>query len=85
MDRDDYLQEGIFLKFGSLGILGITIPEEYGGAGGDLLSQVLITEELAHGSGGIALSYVAHSNLCVHNLHANGNEFQCKKYLPYLV
>jgi isovaleryl-CoA dehydrogenase len=84
MDRDDYLQEGIFLKFGSLGILGITIPEEYGGAGGDLLSQVLITEELAKGSGGVALSYVAHSNLCAHNLHTHGNEFQRKKYLPYL-
>ena len=55
MDRNDYLQEDVFLKFGSLGILGITIPEEYEGAGGDLLSQVLITEELAKGSGGIGL------------------------------
>jgi len=84
MDQEDYLPEDLFLKFGNLGILGITIPEEYGGAGGDPLSQVLISEELAKGSAGVAISYAAHSNLCAHNLYKNGNEFQRRKYLPHL-
>jgi len=84
MDQEDYLPEDLFLKFGNLGILGITIPEEYGGAGGDPLSQVLISEELAKGSAGVAISYAAHSNLCAHNLCKNGNEFQRRKYLPHL-
>ena len=84
MDQEDYLPEDLFLKFGNLGILGITIPEEYGGAGGDPLSQVLISEELAKGSTGVAISYAAHSNLCAHNLCKNGNEFQRRKYLPHL-
>jgi len=84
MDQEEYLPEDLFLKFGNLGILGITIPEEYGGAGGDPLSQVLISEELAKGSTGVAISYAAHSNLCAHNLYKNGNEFQRRKYLPHL-
>jgi len=84
MDRLENLPDDLFIKFGELGILGITIPEEYGGASGDPLSQVLITEELAKGSAGVAMSYIAHSNLCAHNLYTHGNEFQRRKYLPSL-
>ena len=84
MDRDDYFPEDFFKKWAELGILGITIPEEYGGIGADPLAQVLIAEELAKGSGGVAITYLGHANLCVHNLYHNGNESQRRKYLPPL-
>lgn len=82
MDREGVLPEGLFRQLGELGILGATIPEEYGGAGGDPLAQVLITEELAKGSAAVAISYLGHSNLCAHNLWTHGNEDQRKKFLP---
>lgn len=84
MDREHHLPEDIFRKLGDLGVLGVTVPEEYGGSGSDVLSQVLIIEELAKGSGGVALSYGAHSNLCTHNISKNGNDDQKRKYLPPL-
>jgi len=84
MDRENYLPDDIFIKLGDLGILGVTVSEEYGGAGSDVLSQVLIMEEIAKGSAGIALSYGAHANLCTHNIYKNGNDAQRKKYLPPL-
>ena len=84
MDRESALPEGIFPKLGELGLLGATIPEEYGGAGGDPLAQVLIAEELAKGSAAIAISYLGHSNLCAHNLWRHGSEDQRRKYLPSL-
>lgn len=84
MDREEYWPEDFFQKFGDLGILGPTIPEEYGGIGSDPLTQVLISEELSKGSLGAAISYIAHSNLCAHNLYHNANEAQRAKYLPPL-
>lgn len=84
MDRDNYWPEDFFPKFAELGILGPTIPEEYGGIGSDPLAQVLIIEELSKAGGGVGLTYGSHSNLCAHNLYKNGNEFQRKKYLPPL-
>lgn len=84
MDREDYFPEDFFPKAAELGILGPTIPEEYGGIGSDPLTHVLIGEELAKGSAGLSLSYLTHSNLCVHNLYHNGNESQRGKYLPPL-
>ena len=84
MDRESYFPEDFFQKAAELGLLGPTIPEEYGGAGLDPLSQVLIMEELAKGCVGIGLSYAAHANLCVHNLYEHGTEYQRKKYLPDL-
>lgn len=84
IDRESYLPEDFFQKAGKLGLLGPTVPEEYGGAGLDVLSQVLIAEELAKGSLGIATSYMAHANLATHNIYKHGNEFQRKKYLPSL-
>jgi isovaleryl-CoA dehydrogenase len=84
LDREDYLPDDIFPKLGELGVLGVTVQEEYGGSGSDVLSQVLIIEELAKGSGGVALSYGAHSNLCAHNINKNGNEKQKQRYLPPL-
>ena len=84
MDKEDYFPEYFFRKWGDLGILGVTIPEEYGGLGSDPLTQVIIGEELARGSGGIALTYLSHANLCAHNLYHHGNEAQRRKYLPPL-
>lgn len=84
MDRENYWPGDLFPRLGELGVLGPTVPEQYGGIGSDPLAQVLITEELAKGSAGVALSHGAHSNLCTHNLHANANERQRERYLPSL-
>jgi isovaleryl-CoA dehydrogenase len=84
IDKKDELPEWIFKKLSEIGVLGILIPEEYGGSGGDILSQVLVIEQLARVSPSVALSYGAHSNLCMYNLYRNGNEYQRKKYLPDL-
>ena len=84
IDREDFLPTDFFPKCGELGILGPTIPEKYGGLGADPLTHVLIAEEAAKGSGGLALSYIAHSNLCTHNLYMHGSEYVREKYLPGL-
>jgi len=84
MDRENYWPGDLFPRLGELGVLGPTVPEQYGGIGSDPLAQVLITEELAKGSAAVAVSHGAHSNLCTHNLHANANERQRERYLPSL-
>ncbi len=84
IDRTDAFPPDLFLRLGTLGILGVTVPQEYGGAGADLLSGVLAIEQLARGSASVALSYGAHANLCVHNLCTNGTEEQRRAYLPGL-
>ncbi|CAH1974711.1 unnamed protein product, partial [Acanthoscelides obtectus] len=71
-------------KLGDLGTLGITVNEEYGGTGGSYLDHVVIMEEISRACGAIALSYGAHSNLCVNQIHRNGTEAQKQKYLPKL-
>jgi isovaleryl-CoA dehydrogenase len=83
-DEKESFDKGIFLKLGALGVLGITIPEEYGGAGMDCTSATIAMEELGAVCASTALSYLAHSILAVHNLATNGNEQQKKKYLPKL-
>jgi len=82
MDRESWWPDDLFLKWSELGILGPTIPEEYGGLGADPLTQVLISEELGRAGVGVGISYIAHANLCAHNLYENGNDFQRRKYLP---
>lgn len=84
LDKEGYFPEDFFQKWGELGILGVTIPEEYGGIGSDPLAQVIVAEELGKGSAGVGLSYVSHANLCVHNLYHHGNDVQRRKYLPPL-
>ncbi|GAB1868711.1 Isovaleryl-CoA dehydrogenase, mitochondrial [Camponotus japonicus] len=71
-------------ELGKLGFLGITVKPEYGGTGGTYLDHVIILEELSRASGAIALSYGAHSNLCINQIHRNGTEEQKHKYLPKL-
>ena len=74
----------LWQKLGALGLLGLTIPVEYGGAGMSYLAHVVAMEEISRASASIGLSYAAHSNLCVNNLYMNANEAQRKKYLPKL-
>jgi isovaleryl-CoA dehydrogenase len=84
IDRSDAFPPGLFRQLGDLGVLGVTVPKEYGGAGADLLTGVLIIEQLARVSASVALSYGAHANLCVNNLYVNGTEEQRRAYLPGL-
>ena len=81
-EQDDF-PDGIWRKMGELGLLGIAIPEKYGGIGGDLMMAVLAIRSML-GSSGLALSYGAHLNLCAHNLLRTGSEQQRLKYLPKL-
>lgn len=84
IDREDKFPPGIWKKMGELGILGVNISEEYGGAGFDLLTGVLVMEQIAKICAALALSYAAHANLCTDNIHRNGTEDQKGKYLPGL-
>ena len=72
-------------KLGELGLLGITVDEKWGGAGLGYLEHCVAMEEISRASGSVGLSYGAHSNLCVNQIHRNGNDAQKKKYLPKLI
>ena len=74
----------LWKKFGDMGLLGITIPEEYGGTGLNYLSHLVVMEEISRASASIGLSYGANSNLCLNNLYLNGTEAQRHQYLPKL-
>ncbi len=84
MDRDEWFPEDLFLQFGELGLLGVTVPEVYGGVGLDLLTAGLVLQGLARWNHAAALSWVAHDNLCLNNLYANGSDYLREKYLPGL-
>jgi hypothetical protein len=70
---------------GDLGLLGITVPEEYGGAGMGYLEHIIAMEEISRGSASVGLAYGAHSNLCVNQIKLNGTEAQKERYLPKLI
>lgn len=84
IDRADKMPEDLFAKMGRLGILGISIPEEFGGAGSDFLAALIAGEEVARVSPAVSLSYGAHTYLCAYNLYRNGTAEQRRKYLPSL-
>jgi isovaleryl-CoA dehydrogenase len=75
----------LWKKMGDLGILGVTAPTEYGGLGLGYFEHCIVIEEMSRASGSVALSYGAHSNLCVNQIVRNGNAAQKAKYLPKLI
>lgn len=83
-DREEKFNLPLFRKLGELGLLGITVPEAYGGSGLDAMAAVITHEELSASDPGFCLAYLAHSMLMVNNLAVNGSEEQKKKFLPKL-
>lgn len=84
MDNEEWWPEDAFPKIGDNGLFGITVPEEYGGAGLDLVAAGLVLQGLARWNHAMALAWVAHDNLCANNIYRNGNDEQRRKYLPDL-
>ena len=85
IDRSDQFPMDVWQKFGELGVLGITVPEQYGGANMGYLAHMVAMEEISRASASVGLSYGAHSNLCVNQINRNGTEAQKQKYLPKLI
>ena len=85
IDKTNDFPADLWRKFGDLGVLGITVAEEYGGAGMGYLEHVVAMEEISRASASVGLSYGAHSNLCVNQISRNGNEDQKRRYLSKLI
>ena len=85
VDRSDQFPMDLWRKFGDLGVLGMTVGEAYGGSNMGYLAHMIAMEEISRASASIALSYGAHSNLCVNQIHRNGTEAQKQAYLPKLI
>ncbi|MEY4562126.1 MAG: hypothetical protein RLZZ618_1403 [Pseudomonadota bacterium] len=85
IDRSDQFPMDLWAKMGALGVLGVTVPEDQGGAGMGYLAHMVAMEEISRASASVGLSYGAHSNLCVNQIRRNGTEDQRRRYLPGLL
>ncbi len=85
VDHGNAFPNELWREMGELGLLGVTVAEEYGGAGMSYLAHTIAVEEIARASASVSLSYGAHSNLCVNQIKLNGTEEQKQKYLPRLI
>ena len=85
IDQSDQFPMDLWRRMGDLGVLGMTVPEQYGGAALGYLAHMVAMEEISRASASVGLSYGAHSNLCVNQINRNGSEEQKEKYLPKLI
>ena len=85
IDRSNEFPNELWPRLGDMGLLGITVPDQYGGAGMGYLAHIVAMEEVSRASASVGLSYGAHSNLCVNQIYRNGSERQKQDYLPKLV